>query len=160
MQRRPHDNPNTRSAKKAINPTTTMIQPTVLTLTDPGWVGCTASARMKPTTVTISPMRNPMTLAFPGRRNRTARSGRLAAPVEPGLECAAQQLAGHVARAARDPLRLLAGDADDLAAPVAVAAGVGLGLANRRGLVPPPTAEDREEPPKHGTSVAERRDGD
>src|SRR5881397_4414601 len=112
-----------------------MIQPTVLTLTDPGWVGCTASARMKPTTVTISPMRNPMTQLFPGPRNRTARSGfRLAAPVEPGLECAAQQLAGHVARPARDPLRLLAGDADDLAAPVAVAAGVGVAPAIRRAL--------------------------
>ena len=43
--------------------------------------------------------------------------------------------------------------------PVAVAAGVGLRLTDRGGLVPPPTTEERTEPPKHATSVAESLDG-
>src|SRR6476619_2627672 len=160
----PHDDHKTRSAKKAISPTMTMIQPTVLTLTDPGFVGCTASARMKPTTVTINPIMKPMAALCPRRRNQTAEVGSgsgsgLAARVELQLEGAAQQLAAHVARPARDRLRLLADDADDLAAPLAVAAGIGLRLANRGGFVPPPTTEERTEPPKHAASVAERRDG-
>jgi hypothetical protein len=77
-----------------------------------------------------------------------------AARIEPYLEGAAQELAGHVARPARDRLRLLAGDADDVAAPLAVAAGVGLRLTDRSGVIPP-TTEKRTEPPEHATSVAE-----
>src|SRR5437660_5323287 len=77
--------------------------------------------------------------------------GGFAARVELRLERAAQQLAGHVSRAAWDRLRLLADDADDLPGPLAVAAGVGLRLTDRGGLVPPPTTEEREEPPKHAT---------
>src|SRR6476646_3033784 len=120
---------------------------------------------MKPTTVTISPIMKPMAALCPGRRNQTpeSRAGSgsgFPARVELQLEGAAQQLAGHVARATRDRLRLLADDVDDLAAPLAVAAGIGLRLANRGGFVPPPTTEERTEPPKHATSVAERQDGD
>jgi hypothetical protein len=84
-----------------------------------------------------------------------------AASVEPRLEGAPQQLAGHVARAPRDGLGLLADDADDLPAPVAVAARVCLRLADRRALIPPPppTTEERKEPSQHAASVAESRDG-
>jgi hypothetical protein len=82
-----------------------------------------------------------------------------AAGVEPRFERAAQQLAGHVSRPARDPLRLHPGDADYLTASLSVTARVCVGLADRRCLALRPSAEEREEPPEHATSVAETRRG-
>src|SRR5262245_29963125 len=78
-----------------------------------------------------------------------------AARVEPRFERAAQQLAGHVARPARNRLRPDPRDADDLAAPLAVAPRIRLVLADRSGLGSPPATEEREEPREHATSVAE-----
>ena len=79
----------------------------------------------------------------------------LAARIESCLEGPAHELARHVARAARNRLRLHPGDADDLAAPLAVTARVRVLLADRRGLGSPPATEEREEPREHSTSVAE-----
>ena len=82
-----------------------------------------------------------------------------AAGVELRLERTAQELAAHVARPARDSLRLHPSDADDLATALSVAARVRVGLADRRCLALRPSAEEREEPPEHATSVAETRAG-
>ena len=87
-------------------------------------------------------------------------SGRgFAARVEAYLEGAAQQLPGHVAGPPRDRLQLDPGDADDLAAPLAVAARVGVLLADGGDLALLPAAEERAEPPEHATSVAETQPG-
>lgn len=63
----------------------------------------------------------------------------LAAGVQPRLEGAPEQLARHVARAVRDRLPLEAGDAHDLAAPLAVAASVGLAFEDRGRTLPTPS---------------------
>lgn len=62
--------------------------------------------------------------------------GGLAAGVESRLEGAPEQLAREVAGPARDRLPLEPGDADDLSAPLAVAAGVRLALADRGRALP------------------------
>jgi hypothetical protein len=94
------------------------------------------------------------------RGRGSVRGSAACACVELRLERAAQELAGHVARPAGDPLWLHPGDADNLPASLSIAARVGVGLADRRCLALRPSAEEREEPPEHSTSVADTRRGD
>src|SRR6201989_1479981 len=63
---------------KPTRPTTTRIQPTVLTLTDPGCVGGTARARMKPTATMMRLTRKPMAAFVPGspKSNQTSERDR------------------------------------------------------------------------------------
>src|SRR5581483_6153215 len=68
----PHSDQSTRSRMKPTRPTTTRIQPTVLTLTDPGRVGWTASARMKPAAVMMRLTAIPIAPLLPTSRESDA----------------------------------------------------------------------------------------